>query len=222
MKNKIEQENQDRPRTEPPMLQAVIVGHPFFRGLSAEHLRILADCAMRTEFRAGEQVLSQGDTANRFYLIEDGKVALETDRPDCGKILIQTLGSGDALGWSWLFSPHVWHFDARAVEPTRAIFFYGTWLREQYEQDPGFGCKLMTRIVQIVIERLQTTRLQLEEVSQVALKAQSQALQLSVKLCRHYNKTPKAGNPGEMMADRPDKFANIDVGCSPHCSRRQQ
>ena len=29
---------------------------------------------------------------------------------------VQTIGPGDALGWSWLFAPHRWHFTARAVE----------------------------------------------------------------------------------------------------------
>jgi CRP/FNR family cyclic AMP-dependent transcriptional regulator len=191
MKSKNERQNPGFSDAGSAALQAVIVGHPFFRGLSAAHLRILAGCAMRTAFRAGEPIFRQGDMANRLYLIEDGKVALETDQPGCGTILIQTLGSGDALGWSWLFPPCVWRFGARAVEPTRAIFFYGTWLREQCEQDPGFGCKLMERMVQVVIDRLQATRQQLVEISQIALKAQSQALRLAIQHNRLKEQNPQ-------------------------------
>ena len=65
------------------------------------------------------------------------------------------------LGWSWLFPPYYWHFDARALEPTTAIFFYGTRLREQCEQDHDFGYEIMKRMTQVVIQRLQATRKQL-------------------------------------------------------------
>jgi CRP/FNR family transcriptional regulator, cyclic AMP receptor protein len=79
-----------------------------------------------------------------------------------------------------LFPPHVWRFSARALAPTQAIFFYGTWLREQFDQHPGLGDELMKRTAQVVVERLQATQLQLVEISKVALQAQLQALQLAV------------------------------------------
>ena len=162
-------------------LEADITRHPFFRGWSANHLQILAGCATRIDFPAGETIFRQGDVASCFYLIEEGRVAIEAGRTDEGKILIQTLGSGDALGWSWMFPPYMWCFGARTVEPTRAIFFYGTWLRAQVEQDTGFGCKLMESIVRLVIDRMQSIHLQLVELSQFALKTQSQALQLALQ-----------------------------------------
>jgi CRP/FNR family transcriptional regulator, cyclic AMP receptor protein len=164
---------------ETPALRTAITKHPFFRGLSADHLQVLADCAMQTEFHRDDLIFRQGDVANRFYLIEAGRVALETDQRGDGTIRIQTLGAGDTLGWSWLFPPHVWRFSARALETTRAIFFYGTWLRERCEHDPGFSDELMRRTAQVVVERLQATQLQLVEISQVALKAQLQALQMT-------------------------------------------
>jgi len=54
-------------------------------------------------------------------------------------VQIQTIGTGDVLGWSWLFPPYYWHFDARAITPVKAIFFYGTALREEGERDNDFG-----------------------------------------------------------------------------------
>jgi CRP/FNR family cyclic AMP-dependent transcriptional regulator len=68
------------------------------------------------------------------------------------------LGVGDALGWSWLFEPYMWHFVAWADEPTRARFFHAAPLREQCEEDPKLGYELMKRISRVVIHRLQTTR----------------------------------------------------------------
>jgi CRP/FNR family transcriptional regulator, cyclic AMP receptor protein len=142
-------------------LEAAIAGHPFLKGLSSEHLKILADSAMFADFSEGQLIFSQRDPANRFYLLKEGHVVLESHVRDSGTVPIQTIGPGDVLGWSWLFPPYHWHFDARALEPTKAIFFYGTRLREHCEQNHDLGYELMKRMTEIVIKRLQATWRQL-------------------------------------------------------------
>lgn len=142
-------------------VESVIAGHPFLRDLKPAHLRLLADSAMRMRYAAGQLLFREGDPANRFYLIEQGRVSLESHRTDEAPAPIQEIGPGDVLGWSWLFPPYYWHFDARALEPTTAIFIYGTRLREACEQDHEFGFEMMKRMTQVVIRRLQATRRQL-------------------------------------------------------------
>ena len=139
-------------------LEIVIAAHPFLTGLMPEHLRALVDNAMLMSWQRGGVIFREGDPANRFYLIQEGKVALESRREEAEPVLIQHLGPGDVLGWSWLFPPYYWHFDARAVEPTTTIFFYGTRLREQCETDYDLGYELMKRMTAVVIQRLQATR----------------------------------------------------------------
>jgi CRP/FNR family transcriptional regulator, cyclic AMP receptor protein len=147
--------------------EIALAEHPFLRNLSLRNQQILADSAMHVEFEPGQIIFQEGDLANRFYLIESGKVALEMAKKDEKPKLIQTIGAGDVLGWSWLFPPYYWHFDARAVEPTKAIFFYGTRLREQCEHDHDLGYELMKRMSEVVIKRLQATRkMMLEEFAQ--------------------------------------------------------
>jgi CRP/FNR family cyclic AMP-dependent transcriptional regulator len=73
------------------------------------------------------------------------------------------LGPGDVLGWSWLFPPFVWHFQARAVEPTTLLVLNGAGLLVSAERDHDFGYELMKRVAQVVIRRLQATRKQLLE-----------------------------------------------------------
>ncbi len=139
-------------------VESVIAGHPFLRSLKPEHLRLLADSAMRMRYEAGGIIFREGDPANRFYLIEQGRVSLESQQRDEEPVAVQVIGPGDVLGWSWLVPPHYWLFDARALEPTTAIFFYGTRLREQCEQDHDFGFEMMKRMTQVVICRLQAAR----------------------------------------------------------------
>lgn len=138
-------------------LEKAVGNHPFLRGMSESHIRNLVDCAMFTRFEAGQVVFREGEVANRFYLIERGKVSIETHTDDNRMMTVQTVGPGDVLGWSWLFAPYYWHFDACAVDPTEAIFFYGTRLREKCDDDREFGYQLMRRVAAILMERLQMT-----------------------------------------------------------------
>jgi CRP-like cAMP-binding protein len=130
--------------------------HPFLRGLSAEHVATLEDCAMLTEFEPGRVIFREGEIANRFYLILEGRVAVELTSPDRTPVVIEHVGSGGVLGWSWLFPPYGLHFTAEAVEPTRAIFFYGTWLRERCEENPELGYALAKHVFGVAAHRLET------------------------------------------------------------------
>jgi CRP-like cAMP-binding protein len=100
--------------------------HPFLAGMNGTHLALLRDCAVGVHFKQGQTILQEGDVANRFYLIESGKVVLESGEKSGDPLIIETISAGDLLGWSWMFQPYVWNFTARAVEPTDAVFFYGT------------------------------------------------------------------------------------------------
>jgi CRP/FNR family transcriptional regulator, cyclic AMP receptor protein len=143
-------------------LETQVAAHPFLIGINESHIRLLADCAMRSQFTTGEIIFRKGETANRFYLIERGKVALESSTGD-EVVKIDEVGPGDLLGWSWIFPPYVWHFDARAIEPTTAIFLYGTILREYCDADPALGYELFKRMSEVMMRRLQAARTKLSE-----------------------------------------------------------
>jgi CRP/FNR family cyclic AMP-dependent transcriptional regulator len=134
-----------------------VAGHAFLIGIGQQHIRLLADCAMRSHFQAGDVIFQEGEAANRFYLIEHGKVALESST--LGEpVQIEEIHDGDLLGWSWLFPPYAWHFTARALAETDAIFFYGTILREYCEKDHSLGFELFKRMSVVMLRRLQAAR----------------------------------------------------------------
>jgi len=132
--------------------------HPFVAGLAAEQMAALTSVALPVQFSADQLIFREGELANRFYLILNGKVALQSRLPDGVVSLITTLGPGEVLGWSWLFPPYAWHFDATAVESTQTVFFYGTWLRQIAEEHHELGYELMKRMAEVLIRRLQVTR----------------------------------------------------------------
>jgi CRP/FNR family transcriptional regulator, cyclic AMP receptor protein len=155
------------PRSSVAKIEAAIRTHPFLEGLSPYHYRMLSDCAMEARFAAGELIFREGDPANQFYLIRTGAVALESYTRDRGAICLQTIEAGDVLGWSWMFPPYLWHFDARALEPTLVVLLEGTPLRAQCESDHDLGYKLMKRLAQVMMNRLQATRWQLLRPSEI-------------------------------------------------------
>jgi CRP/FNR family transcriptional regulator, cyclic AMP receptor protein len=146
--------------------------HPFVRDLSPQHVQRLLAGASVVEFEAGEIIFREGEPANRFYLIESGKVELESRSAGCRTVRLETLHEGEALGWSWLFPSFAWRFQARAVQPTRAICCNGAQLLVEAEDDHDFGYELMKRVSQIVIHRLQASRQRWVE-SQAALNGAS-------------------------------------------------
>ena len=132
--------------------------HPFLAGMDRKDLALLTDCAMVVRFAPGQIVFREGESANRFYLIESGRIALQFAGASSGAADIETVHAGELLGWSWMFPPYAWHFTARAIEPTVAIFFYGTILREYCERNHSLGYELFKRMSAVMVKRLEAGR----------------------------------------------------------------
>ena len=96
--------------------------------------------------------------------MRSGKVALEVFAPQHKPIVLETLGEGDILGWSWLLPPYIWKLHAHAVEDTAAIALDGKCLRTKCEQNHDLGYELLKRFAQIIVQRLEATRFQLLDV----------------------------------------------------------
>jgi CRP/FNR family cyclic AMP-dependent transcriptional regulator len=145
-------------------IDAILGDAPLFEGLGQNRLELLAGCAFNVRFAEGDVLFRQDDPAETFYVVRHGTVALETFVPARGSILIETLEPGEVIGWSWLFPPHRWHFDARALTLVRATAFDGACLRGKCEADPALGFDLMSRFAQVLVQRLQSTRLRLLDI----------------------------------------------------------
>ena len=144
-------------------LEPILAQHPFLQGLEPQYLGLIVGCASNVRFNSGQFLFREGEEANQFYMVREGKVALQISTAR-QPIIIQTVDKGEVLGWSWLVPPYRWRFDARALELTRAIALDGRCLRRKSEEDHNFGYELLRRFSTIIVERLEATRLQLLDV----------------------------------------------------------
>ena len=142
-------------------IDELLAGHDLFVGMDSATLALLAGCASNVVFDTGEQLFVEGDPADRFWILRHGQVSLEVTAPGAGQLIIETLGPGAVVGWSWLVAPYRWSFDAVAQEATRAVAFDVGCLRAKMDSDPRVGYQLMGRFLPIVVDRLQATRMRL-------------------------------------------------------------
>jgi CRP-like cAMP-binding protein len=142
-------------------LNTLVEGHPFLANLRPDFCDFLVGCAVVRRFAAKQRVIDEGGEADHFYLIVTGSLRLETSVPKDGMVPIQSLGAGDALGWSWLFPPYRWHFSATTTAPTEVISFAADALRGKAAHDLEFSNELLSRVARTILQRLQATRREL-------------------------------------------------------------
>jgi hypothetical protein len=86
---------------------------------------------------------------------------LEFNVPGRGDIVIEQLGPGSVVGWSWMFPPYRWHFGAVAAEQTLSVEFDGAGVQGLCNDDPALGYEITRRFSAVLIDRLQAARMRL-------------------------------------------------------------
>jgi len=143
----------------------VLAAHLFLRGLPAGHVAVLAAHAQTVRIPARRRLFEAGGTADRFWLLQSGQVALDTTVPGDGRVVIETLGRRDVIGLSWLFPPCRWGLGAVATQPVQAFEIDAVGVRDACAQDPAFGYEIAARFCRLALRRLQFTRTRLSDLA---------------------------------------------------------
>ncbi|MFE6690966.1 cyclic nucleotide-binding domain-containing protein [Streptomyces sp. NPDC057743] len=126
--------------------------------------RLLAH-ADEVSFPADTRIFDEGDAADRFWIIRSGTVALDVPEPGRGATVVETLGEGELLGWSWMFEPYRWHLGAQTRAPVRAYEFDAGEVRRALDADPAFGLAVTRCVAAVAIgRRLRAARIRLLDV----------------------------------------------------------
>ena len=133
-------------------------------GLPNQTLELMSTLSTLTSYDAQTVLFHEGEPATVFYIVMRGAVAVEANGFG-SRTVLQNLGRGDVLGWSWLFEPYAWQFDARAVKPTRALRVDGERLRLECERDQALALEMYKRFSQLIVRCLQACRHQMQDLN---------------------------------------------------------
>lgn len=136
--------------------------------LPGQELELLSSIAVEVGFSAGEAIFEEEQLAETFYIIDTGKVGLELTSPGRPPIVIQTLGDGDLVGISWLFSPYRWNWRARAVTDVVAVGLSAARVRQICQVNSELNRWVLQVVAEEAVRRLHNTRLQLLDLYEKA------------------------------------------------------
>lgn len=136
----------------------------FLHDIDDEYLRRLASIADLESFPQGAVLFHEGQDHTKIYFVVSGAVALEVRVSQQDLKRLQTVGSGELLGWSPILGLVEMTATARALQPTQVVALDTNQLKAICEHDPRFGLEFMRRTAQALAKRLSATRLQLLDV----------------------------------------------------------
>ena len=136
---------------------------PLMKEFTPAQIGRLRRLAKMVRFAPNEVIHHEGDECSEFFLVVDGQVAIElAGRHEV--LRVETVGPGGEFGWSALLMGTSRYFQARALGEVRALAFDAAGLRQLCDDDPEFGYVLMRRLLAVVANRLQATRVQVADM----------------------------------------------------------
>ncbi|MEU9653884.1 cyclic nucleotide-binding domain-containing protein [Streptomyces sp. NPDC048110] len=129
--------------------------------LHGDHRERLMRIAREVSVAEGTRLFEEGRRADRFWIVRTGTISLDLRVPGRRPPVIETLGHGELVGWSWHFPPYLWHMGGGATTPVRAWEFDADAMREMCARDPEFGRTVAVWVGRVVAHRLQAARIRL-------------------------------------------------------------
>ena len=145
-------------------LTQLLAEQPIFSDLGNDMFALVAGCARNEHFGVDEYLFRTGESADRFFLVRRGLVALELLRTVGATLIVDTVSSGGIVGLSWLVPPFRWNLDARAVEETSAVSIDASCLRRKCDDEPRIGYVLLQRVSSTLYQRMQAARMWMADV----------------------------------------------------------
>ncbi|SER70569.1 cyclic nucleotide-binding domain-containing protein [Lentzea albida] len=134
---------------------------PLLARLSHTQRAAIAGVSRIETYDQGVRLFDEGGLADQCWVVLSGCVTIDTAVPQNGRMVLQSVGAGELVGWSWLVPPYRWHFGATVVTPTRAAVVDTAELRRLADDDPALGYQLSLILLDALLNRLQATRIRL-------------------------------------------------------------
>lgn len=142
--------------------------HPSFNELPDSSLDFLADVGTERRYESGALIFEADGTADEFFVIRAGLVALQMTTPGREPLVVETLGPGELLGVSWAFPPFRWNWTAIARGDVDVLAFDAGTIHDAAHEDPMLRAALLEAVASEAVDRLHATRMRLLDIYQAA------------------------------------------------------
>ncbi|MFN4149363.1 MAG: Crp/Fnr family transcriptional regulator [Candidatus Sericytochromatia bacterium] len=139
-------------------LKEIFKSTPLFSELIEEDFDKLEKHSIIVEFEQDEFLFCCRDDADHFYFILEGQITLQMFSQQKGAIALEEIEARHILGWSWMFAPFKWRFDAFASKKSKLVVFNAKKFREEMEKDYAFGYRMQRIFMKIMLDRMLITR----------------------------------------------------------------
>lgn len=154
-------------------LSQQLEANPWLAILGQSHREKLLSTATAVHWPAQTPIFLEGEADPYFYLVLNGRVALDISVPSRGRVTILTVSKDDPFGWSSLLpSMKIKTATARTIQETDAVRFDANQLRELCEQDHELGYAIYRQLAEIIALRLSATSLQLLDMYATAAQGE--------------------------------------------------
>ena len=160
---------------------------PFFRRLAPPLRDRVARVARITTHERGEKIFSEGDPAEAFMVIVDGRVKIFKATPGGKDIILEIFGAGDPIGAVAVYEGAPLMASAVALEPSRVLNIEQRAFFQLLDEDPAMVRGLLSGLT---IRLAELTR-RLAEVTGVRVEARF--ARLFLKLCDQIGRPDRGG-----------------------------
>ncbi|OQX25743.1 MAG: transcriptional regulator [Desulfobacteraceae bacterium IS3] len=101
----------------------IISATPLFNGLPQDQLEEIRRITVGRHFKKSEIIFTEGDTANGFYLVADGKIKVFKASSEGKEQILHILGPGEPFGEVPVFSGKSFPANAQALAKSYLLFF---------------------------------------------------------------------------------------------------
>jgi CRP/FNR family transcriptional regulator len=140
---------------------SVIANAPLFSGLPADQLEKVARIAQSKGFEKGEMIFSDGQKADGFYVVAQGRIKVFKVSLDGKEQILHIFGPGEPVGEVPVFTGSAFPAGAQTLDRSTLLFFpKGAFVRLLEENTP-----LVLNMLAILSRRLRQFTVQVENLS---------------------------------------------------------
>jgi CRP-like cAMP-binding protein len=141
-----------------------LTGHDLFQLLRPDQVRAISETAEEISLKAGDTIFRRGDTADHFFIVLEGQVALRLPPKEGLSLLIDEVSRGAIFGSCICFQIDSYTLTAQCTENSKILKVRAATLKKLLDEDPVLGYAVQMLISRVYFKRYLDTAQKLQAI----------------------------------------------------------